>query len=290
MLCLHDYIKIGLVLISSSAFGQVNKSFNTYWNQGKAEITSYELSQARYGELRHGKAVLIFVTEPFSEKLHVKKNKATPENSVPVLKLNSVKKFNTGIYPYSIMNSIFYALDKRKNAIKISSSIQDWCGHVYTQLNNRETYEITSHSYFEEEGGDKTFILKKNYLEDVIWTQIRVNYNMLPQGEFKMIPSLEYSRYLVTELQTNKAFGKLNEEKEHIIYDLFYPKLKRSIQIKFEKKFPYQILEWSETYRSGFDKHAKTLTTTAKRIKTINIDYWNKHKNKDEYLRETLGL
>ncbi|MDP7238046.1 MAG: hypothetical protein QGI34_15090, partial [Candidatus Latescibacteria bacterium] len=41
-------------------------SFGDYWYQGKAEITSYTLKQARYGEIHDGHVVLIFVTEDFS--------------------------------------------------------------------------------------------------------------------------------------------------------------------------------------------------------------------------------
>lgn len=277
-------------LISLNSFSQATQKFNKYWNQGKAEITSYELSQARYGEMRKGKSVLVFVTEPFSPILHVKKNNANTENSVPVLKLNSVKKFNTGLYPYSIMNSIFQTLDKKNDVLKISSSIQDWCGHVYSQLNNREKYELNSHSYFEEEGGDTKRELEKDELEDGIWTQIRIDYKKLPVGEFKMIPSLEYARYLVTELKAQTALAQTVEENGQMVYKLFYPELNRSLEIKFEKKFPYQILEWNETYKSGFDENAKVLTTTGKKIKTINIDYWNKHHNKDAFLRNELGL
>ena len=33
--------------------------FGRYWYQGKAELTRYELNQARYGELHTGEAVLI---------------------------------------------------------------------------------------------------------------------------------------------------------------------------------------------------------------------------------------
>ena len=33
-----------------------------YWYAGEAEITSYELNQARYGEIHKGKAVTVFVT------------------------------------------------------------------------------------------------------------------------------------------------------------------------------------------------------------------------------------
>ena len=40
----------------------------TYWYNSEAEITSYNLKQARYGEIHEGKAALIFVTEPFSKK------------------------------------------------------------------------------------------------------------------------------------------------------------------------------------------------------------------------------
>src|SRR5688500_17809876 len=83
--------------------------FKTYWHAGKAEINSYELSQSRYGEKRDGRAVLIFVTEDFSKKNHVKFDH--PEEAVlgkvNVLKLNFTKNFTTGIYPYSMMLSVF---------------------------------------------------------------------------------------------------------------------------------------------------------------------------------------
>ncbi|MGB0871100.1 MAG: septum formation inhibitor Maf [Flavobacteriales bacterium] len=287
----HILLISGLVIIPTTVISQVSGKFDKYWNQGKAEITSYQLSQARYGEMREGKSVLVYVTEPFSPKLQVKKNNANSENSVPVLKMNSVKKFTTGLYPYSIMNSVFHTLDKQQNVLKISSSIQDWCGHVYTQLNRREQYEYTSHSYFEEEGGDTFKTLETtNELEDEIWTQIRIDYKKLPIGDFQMIPSLEYTRYLVTELKAHKALAQLVENEQKMVYKLFYPKLKRSLEITFEKQFPYQILEWKETYKSGFDDNAKVLTTTGKKIKTLKVDYWNKHHNKDAYLRKQLGL
>jgi len=112
----------------------LSQEFKKYWYEGNAEITSYELSQARYGELREGKAVLIYVTEPFLPGLQVKADKKDPSN-VPVLKLNATKKYLTGIYPYSIMTSSFYPVYDNQHAQKISFSSQEWCGHVYAQLN-----------------------------------------------------------------------------------------------------------------------------------------------------------
>ncbi|MBK6893010.1 MAG: hypothetical protein IPH00_07720 [Flavobacteriales bacterium] len=46
--------------------------FNTYWHQGKAELSHYALTQARYGELRDGNAVLVFVTEDVLDSAQVK--------------------------------------------------------------------------------------------------------------------------------------------------------------------------------------------------------------------------
>jgi len=43
------------------------EEFGAYWYQGKAELTSYTLEQARYGEVHPGEAVLVFVTEDFSK-------------------------------------------------------------------------------------------------------------------------------------------------------------------------------------------------------------------------------
>ena len=84
-------------------------NFNSYWYQGKAELTSYNLEQARYGEMREGQAVLIFVTEDFSKSKQVKLDNpgAAGDDAEKVLKLNMTKKFDTGLYPYSMMSSVF---------------------------------------------------------------------------------------------------------------------------------------------------------------------------------------
>ena len=50
----------------------VDQSLDSYWYQGKAEISSYELEQVRYGQKHLGDAVLIFVTEDFSKTKQVK--------------------------------------------------------------------------------------------------------------------------------------------------------------------------------------------------------------------------
>ena len=127
---------------------QLNPEFNSYWFNGNAELTSYEVEQDRYGELRKAEQVNIFVTEDFSKEMHVKLD--APQNAgadrIPVLKLNWIRRFNTGIYDYSLMQSVFKPLDG-SSALKTTTTIQDWCGHVFQQYNRKENgYKLSSRS------------------------------------------------------------------------------------------------------------------------------------------------
>jgi hypothetical protein len=267
---------------------ELSKDFKAYWYAGKAEITSYKLEQARYGEMREGNAVLIYVTEPFLNDKQVKADGNNPDN-IPVLKLNSTKNYLTGIYPYSIMNSSFYPVHDNQHALKLTFSSQEWCGQVYTQLNNRAKFEVASHSYFESEA-DQELQLDKAVLENEIWNKIRINPENLPQGNFNMIPSLEFSRLTHKELKSYSATASLTNNGKQQTYEVNYPELKRTLKINFSTQFPYTIESWSDSFTSGYGANAKTLTSTGTKIKTLNTPYWRQNGNKDLYLRDSLGI
>ena len=262
----------------------LTEEFKNYWYQGEAEITSYKLEQARYGEIRNGHAVLVFVTEPFLSVEQVKADQSNPSN-ISVLKLNATKNFNTGIYPYSIMQSTFFPVSNNQHALKLSCSVQEWCGHVYTQLNNRDDFDVVSHSYFESEG-DEDFSLNKAVLENELWTQLRIDPKSLPVGDVDIIPSFEFLRLRHVPVKSYSAFAKLSNDS----YTINYTDLDRSLTIYFNAEFPYEIQSWEETFISGFGAKAKELKTKATKIKTIKSDYWNKNSNADNSLRESLEL
>lgn len=261
-----------------------SSAFVKYWQSGEAEISSYQLQQARYGELREGKAVLIFVTEPFLPEKQVKADLSAAGN-VQVLKLNATKNFNTGIYPYSIMQSTFYPLSNNSHALKVSCSVQEWCGQVYAQLNNREQFEMTSHSYFEMEA-DAQFNLEKTILENELWTQLRLDPSSLPVGDLKIIPSLEFFRLKHIPTEAYEAVAQLTTGN----YTVTYKTLKRQLSINFNPEFPYQILSWEETYPDGFGEDPTLMTTKASLLKSIKLDYWNKNDNTAVRFRDTLQL
>ena len=263
---------------------KLSQQFKDYWYAGEAEITSYKLEQARYGEMRDGKAVLVFVTEDFLPDAQVKADNYS-ETNIPVLKLNATKKFNTGIYPYSIMQSIFYPVANNEHAIKVTASIQEWCGHVYTQINNRTNFEIMSHSYFQSEG-DQSFSIEKTWTENELWTKLRIDPKSLPTGELDLVPSLEFTRLRHKDIKAYSAFASLDDGS----YTLTYPELDRTLKINFNSEFPYEISGWEETTVSGYGSTAKTLTTKATKLESIKSAYWGKNNNADEGLRKTLKL
>ena len=262
--------------------------FKAYWYAGVAELSSYDLQQSRYGEIRDGEAVLIYVTEPFDLEKQVKADRKGPMTT-SVMKLNRVRKFLTGVYPYSIMSSIFYPVSDNQHALKLTTSVQEWCGHVYAQLNNRESFQVRSHSYFEGEA-DQELDLPKTLLEDELWTRLRFEPDALPTGKATVVPSLEYLRLKHQPIRAYEATLTLSEPGGTRTYTLTYPELNRTLEIHFQGTFPYRIEGWSETYPAGFGPGSPVTTSAARRKETLLTPYWRKNANSDVSLRDTLGL
>jgi hypothetical protein len=271
-----------------------SREFAAKWYQGLAEITSYDLQQSRYGEMHPGEAVIIFVTEDFSKSKQVKLD--NPENdehdALTVLKMNAVRSFNTGVYQYNIMQSVFTPIsyDKYPKTLKVTASSQDWCGHSWMQYNLKgKRYKATSYSYFESEG-DNTFYLEDVFLEDEIWTKIRTAPHTLPTGLFQIIPGTIFSRMRHFDGNPVTATASINKSNQEYIYHLKYTELQRSLKIYFSLDFPYEISGWEETSRSGFGPNEKTLTTKAVLKKRKMLDYWRRNNLADRSLRRELGL
>lgn len=266
--------------------------FKSYWYDNKAEINHYRLSQARYGELRDSSvAILLFVTEDFLTDKQVKSDNAGKGTSV--LKMNFIRRFVTGIYDYSMMASVFTPVNRVEfpNTLKVTTSSQDWCGHTFMQMNFKNNqYRVASFSYFESEG-DENFDLDRTFLEDELWTLIRIAPDKLPKGKIKMIPGTMQSRLRHKKLSVESAEANTQNASDNLkVYTIYYSESERTLKIFFENKFPYKITGWEETYKDGFGDKAKMLTTKAELIQTALTDYWKKNENTDITWRDSLKL
>lgn len=261
----------------------LSEAFKSYWYDGKAELTSYDLEFYRYGEKRHGKAMMIFVTEDFLPEAQVKANTKS-EKTVSVMKLNSTKKFNTGIYPYSIMQSAFLPLEKKTPVLKVASSIQEWCGQYYAQLNHKTEFELETHSYFEGEA-DLSFKMKPTLTENELWIQLRLDPRQIRAGQHELLPDFSFLRLNHKEFRAYEASIEQTEE-DYIQTTINYENLGRIVKIYQEKTFPFAIEKWEEIEINKAD----TLTSTAKKIKTLKTKYWQQNSNKYLHLRDSLSL
>ncbi|NJN35121.1 MAG: hypothetical protein HC817_13575 [Saprospiraceae bacterium] len=178
---------------------ETSDQFNAYWFAGKAEISSYNYTINRYGQDRKGYAVFIFVTEDLSNTKQVKLDDPAKAGNdrVPVLKLNAVQRFKTGIYDYSMMSSLFTPIDFKNmpHALKSNTTVQDWCGQVFTQMNLRgKEYKIEQYSYFETEGDQKMGLNTEGVLlEDELLSRLRLDPSSVPT-KIKLVPNLTFSR------------------------------------------------------------------------------------------------
>jgi len=261
-----------------------HKNFNQYWYDGNAEITSYKLSQVRYGEIHEGRAVTIFVTEDFLPEKQVKADYQNEKN-IPVLKLNSTKKFLTGVYPYSLMTSTFSPVDNDIHPLKITFSSQEWCGNTFMQLNNRKNFEIDFYSYFES-NSDKKLSLEKNILENSFWNLARINPYQIKKGRYKIIPSFEFLALNHKKIKPYDAEVNLLKQDNLLNLTIYYPELKRKLILNLTEDFPFTIESWEEHMVRG----EKKLVTKAEKIEKIKVKYWNKNSNKDKIIREKLRI
>lgn len=263
--------------------------FNNYWNQGKAEISSFELVQYRYGEERRGEAVLIFVTEDFSESRQVKLDNPAEASAdaQKVLKLNKTVDFLTGIYPYHMMLSVFTPVHAPVPAVKLTASSQEWCGQTFTQFNRRgEKYQGQIFSYFEQEG-DQQYSLEA-LPEDALWNLIRLDPEEVPKGRVMLIPALLNQRFNHVPLNEEEAqisVVQLDDEISTLRVD--YTTYNRSLRIRYRHVFPFEILGWEE---ESTNRDGQSEISYAQRKAILLSDYWTRNKNADLELRRQLRL
>ena len=161
MRCVLLFVAISALAVQPDP--KFDKIFWKTWGDGQAEIASYDLVYMRYGHPRKGLAVTIFVTEPFSNSARVKADpgKHPDADVLPVMKLNLVEDFQTGIYDYNEQTSSFLGIAPMAGRAggtlsKVSFSSQEWCGHAYAQLLFEPgKARFTSHSYFDGEADEQ---------------------------------------------------------------------------------------------------------------------------------------
>ena len=272
------------------------------WGDGQAEVAIYRLQQPRYGELRQGRATLIYVTETFSRNLRVKADpgKHPASDLYSVIKVNHRRTFQTGVYPYSVMTSAFVHVDPQGGRppgapTKISFTAQEWCGQVFHQLLfDADGIRESSFSYFDGEA-DRTRSLPypaDGLTADTLWIQVRgLLGDDLRPGQTRRRPYLpalaearlghrdlawstaEITRSATVETVTVPA-GSFQVERLTVVSP-DRPKLKFDV----ERAAPRRIVRWE-----GEDGERGEL------IGSDRMRYWELNRAGDEMHLKRLGI
>jgi hypothetical protein len=281
---------------AAPAPGHFTGGLYEYWYEGLAEINTYELQQARYGEMRAGTVTAIFVSEDFLTDKQVKNDNYSNPTSTPIIKTNMIRRFVTGVYDYSLMTSVFTPTktDEHAHTLKVTTSMQDWCGQTFTQLNyaGGDRWDVQLRSYFEKEG-DVDESIPADFLEDEVFNRIRSGWEELPTGTFRVLPGTAYLLMTHQPYRATKATVSLSDytgedftEAGLKSYVVDYGEAVRKLEVIFDAAAPYVIRGWKESYPS----RGKNLTTVAKLSHQVLAPYWSQNGVKDEPLRAALGL
>ena len=120
-------------------------------------------------------------------------------------------------------------------------------------------------------------------LEDEIFTRLRINPSSLPE-KAAIIPNLTFTRLRHKPVTASNATITFKDVEGGLrLCTVNYPDIKRRLEVTFEAAFPHKIMGFAEF---NADKEMSRATHR----KTMMSDYWSKHDNKSDYLREMLGL
>lgn len=269
--------------------------FETLWYDGQAELAGYVWKGSRYGELRTGEAVAIFVTETVDADSHVKLDDPS-KSGVTVLKLNLVRDFQTGLYDYDTTTSVFAEVGAFR-PLRVTFASQEWCGHVHESLDVGKKLALDVQSYFEGESVATTLAWKENaVLGDHLFVWLRgLRGAPLAAGETRELPYLADGferrlRHAKAEWQSVKITRAAANASETVPAGTFPAVVYtlatgdgRSGRVAIEEAYPHRLLAWS--WQRGAEVLDSGAMTGSKRLK-----YWELHAEGQGALRAELGL
>jgi hypothetical protein len=251
-------------------------------------MIGYEAITPRYGHLRRSELALVYVTEPFSRRTLIKDDDARGADRMDVLKLNVSERFQTGVYPYSVLTSVFCPTDairsERFSPAKITLSAQEWCGHVYLGVwPDEDAYALRGMSYFASEGevDDRVQTPADALYEDALLIQLRELDGPFHGGrdwEGALVPALWRNRRAHRPLAPVSARITRREiDRDLLRFSLESEGFTRTFDV--ERGGDRRVVGWSSS------DGART-----RLLRSTRMAYWSLHGPGDEARRAEFGL
>ncbi|MCA9772258.1 MAG: hypothetical protein KC466_07595, partial [Myxococcales bacterium] len=227
-----------------------------------------------------------------------------PGDVIDVLKLNLVRDFQTGIYDYNTMVSLFVE-SSDFSLVKQTFTSAEWCGHVYEDLVfGPKATGARVFSYFEDESFDGKITLPKGGVTEeqflVLVRGLRGPY--LQPGEKREVPFLPGTlrrRLAHRPLAWNTARIQRLENPETVtviagtfpsdVYVVHTATGRKGV-FHVERAEPHRVVRWSwDQAKEGASAPFET-AERAELAGTTRLPYWKLHREGHERYLADMGL
>jgi len=252
-------------VVWTSGFGRV-----ALWNDGSAEVSTYEARDVKYGAPRTSRAVLIVVAEDLLRDRLVKADDPSRARAPRrVLKLNHVRSIPTGVYVYEQMLSVFADAD-RLEPVKLTVASHEWCGNSFVEW-RADTGALSIRSYFETPGDADVRLSGSGALfYDALPLTLRgLDFERTRGGSVRVIDTVFSSRPLPPAVE--EARLEVVRQPRASSYRVRLVRGTREDAFEFDAAFPHRLLRWDRS-----DGGSLRLTDSRR------FRYWEKNAPGDE--------
>ena len=292
----------------TAAAADTSRVFESHWQDGRAELAGYRYHVTRYGQRREGRCAMITVTEPFSASKHVKADHSSQNSAdtFEALKMNLVRHFQTGIYDYHTMISIF-TKSRDFSTDKVAFTCAEWCGQVYEEL-IFEKSAVTGmiRSYFEDESRELRLPAQGGGIpEDDLFILLRgLRGDYLPPGGSRSAPFLPSPFHCRLTHQptywTSAAISRSRDLEQVQVPAGSFQAIAYTVRVKdgrtgqfwIESAYPHRILRWSwaAPASDGGRRMSGDGSDEGELIRSTRLPYWRLNQEGDESHLSEMGL
>jgi len=290
----------------TAAAADTSRVFESHWQDGRAELAGYRYHVTRYGQRREGRCAMITVTEPFSASKHVKADDPSRNSgdTFEALKMNLVRHFQTGIYDYHTMVSIF-TRSRDFSTDKVAFTCAEWCGQVYQEL-IFEKSAVTGliRSYFEDESRQLRLPAQAGGIpEDDLFILLRgLRGDFLPPGRSRSAPFLPSPFHCRLSHQptywTSAAISRAPNLEPVDVPAGSFQAIVYTVRVKdgrtgrfwIEPAYPHRILRWSWLPPRGEHQMRAEGADEGELIRSTRLPYWRLNQEGGERYLTEMGL
>ena len=257
------------------------------WDDGRAEFSIYRGTTLRYGQLRDTELRLIVVKEDLLRDQLVKSDAGpVPGRTVEAIKLNWVSDFQTGVYTYHQMASVFFERTSLA-VLKEHMSHTESCGITTVRVGPEAgRWMHDAHSYWEGEGDRRVPVAwpaaaRERWMWDGLAVSLRpwvATGATSAEKKVWMLPSQVSGRSPLSATRPVEATFRMRDAGTLQVPAGRFAARRIEVVTKagtdtlwFGAAEPYPLLQLR--------------TAAGRRVslaRTQRLDYWNRHMNGDE--------